>query len=102
MEVGWRKPKAKLEAARTGSVELIAKEKEKVVTVLAVVAELRVGSRSKKEIGGFCEVLRGPHNCKSIIFQVRKCNTATCPYHEPIRGAHEVEICPDPVPKEVD
>ena len=52
MEVGCRTPKAKLEVARMGSVELIVKEKEKVITVLAVVAELRRGRRSNDEIGG--------------------------------------------------
>ena len=39
---------------------------------------------------------------RTYFFQVRKCNDPLCSFHKPIRGQHEIEVFPDPVPSEVD
>ena len=39
---------------------------------------------------------------RTYFLQVRKCNDNDCAYQKPICGSGEVNIFPDPVPKEVD
>ena len=39
---------------------------------------------------------------RKYFFQIRKCNNLSCVHHKPLRGDEEIDIFPDPVPKETD
>ena len=39
---------------------------------------------------------------RTYFFQLRKCKDVLCQFHKPLRGEHEVDIFPDPIPTETD
>ena len=42
------------------------------------------------------------HVTSENFFQVRKCKDVLCLFHKPIRGQHDVDVFPDPIPSEID
>ena len=50
----------------------------------------------------FAEFWSNHVTSRTYFFQVRKCKDVLCLFHKPIRGQHDVDVFPDPIPSEID
>ena len=55
-----------------------------------------------KKFPKFYNFFKSHCNCRTYIFQIRKCIDPLCPFHKPMRGSKEIQSFPGPIPVEVE